>query len=576
MRAQKIQPAAVCGVLGRMTEAHRQRADRMAEIAEAEGVRWEPSHLMPGLTLRRSNSVTIQRDERNLTAAWNAAGGTDQSLLGQDWQETARAGDLCGLRATARGTGVLHGSVSGCQVLYVQITDHAVFFATRLRWLAETAGQLSPDWQSWSEILAFGAPLAGRTTFTGIRRLMPMEYVEVRDTGPGDGAPVQLKQARWPWEDYLPESAADRDEHTQAAVDAMAAHMRPHLSGAGNPMLSGGRDSRMLTALALREAAEPQLLTAWSTSSDAGSALEELVAARVAETLGVEHRITTGHYSQFGQDFTDYADAVDHQASFHFWLMPVARQLHRHPGPIFDGIGGGVLLGGGFADPQDAHRRTRQELTAARVQARARYLSHAPRVLRGDVASGVGERVRSGAQPVAERFADHPNAHTLTSYLLRTVPGIAQAPAKVLGAAQPTVMPMVIDEVAQLALQLPHAAKADGAWYPELLSSADARLRGMPTADELTGTRHHKRRIASREGARYLAGLLQRESVIRLISPELAAADPADPQGVLTWQRLLNSQRPQHLIRGLAMLALWLEDYQSQLSCVETERIVHA
>lgn len=576
MNAPKIQPTAVCGVLGRMTEAHRQRADRMAEIAESEGIRWEPSHLLPGLTLRRSTSVAIQRDERHVTAAWNAAGGIDQSLLGQDWQQTARTGDLCGLRASARGTGVLHGSVSGCQVLYVQVSDHAVFFATRLRWLAETAEQLTADWQSWSELIAFGAPLAGRTTFTEIRRLMPMEYVEVTDSSPGGESPVQLKQAHWPWEDYVPETSADREQSTEAAIEAMAEHMRPHLSGAGNPMLSGGRDSRMLTALALREADQPQQLTAWSTSSDAGSALEELVAARVSDTLGIDHRIVTGHYSQFGQDFADYADAVDYQASFHFWLMPVARRLAGSPGAIFDGIGGGVLLGGGFADPPDARRMSRQDLLAARVQARVRYLSDAAQVLHPDTASSVGERVRTGAQPTAERYADHPNAHTLTSYLLRTVPGIAQAPARVLGTAQPTVMPMVIDEVARLALQLPHDAKADGAWYPELLSAADPRVGGMPTADELTGTRHHKRRIASREGARYLAGLLQRESVIGLVSPELAAVNPADPQGVVTWQRLLNSQRSQHLIRGLGMLALWLEKYGPRLSSADPGEIAHA
>ncbi|WP_120005962.1 asparagine synthase-related protein [Nesterenkonia muleiensis] len=576
MIAQRLQPGAVCGVLGRMTEAHRQRADRMAEIAESEGVRWEPSHLLPGLTLRRTSSAAFQRDERSITAAWNAAGAVDQTLLDRSWEETARRGDLCGLRAAARGTGVLHGSVSGCQVLYVHITDHAVFFSTRLRWLAETAEQLTADWQAWSEILAFGAPLSGRTTFTEIRRLMPMEYVEVGDAAEGKDNTAQLKQAHWPWEDYLPQRSADLAETTGATVEAMAEHMRPHLRGAGNPMLSGGRDSRMLTALALREAAEPQLLTAWSTSSDAGSALEELVAARVAETLGIDHRIVTGHYDQFGQDFADYADAVDHQSSLHFWLMPVARRLRCHPGPVFDGIGGGVLLGGGFADPQDGHRMSRQELIAARVRARSRYLSDAPKVLRRDMTSAVGERARSGAGGTAARYADHPNAHTLTSYLLRTVPGIAQAPAKVLGGAQPTVMPMVIDEVASLALQLPHAVKTEGAWYPQLLVAADQRLRGMPTADDLTGTRHHKRRIASREGARYLAGLLQRESVSGLLSPDLAALNPADPQGLVAWQRLLNSQRPQHLIRGLAMLTLWLDEYGSRLRSADPEGIARA
>lgn len=571
MSPERLQPTAVCGVLGRMTEAHRKRADQMAELAEAEGVRWEPSYLLPGLSLRVNAAAVVQRGERDLTGAWNAAGHLGASLLDQEWPAAAQQADVCGIRAAARGTGVVHGSVSGCQVLYVHITGGAVFFSTRLRWLAETAGPLSPDWQAWSEIISFGAPLAGRTTFTGIRRLGPMEYVEAEPSGA-----VNLKQQHWPWEDYSPQTGTAIHNATHATTEAMAALMRPHLQHAANPMLSGGRDSRMLTALALREAADPSALTAWTTSSDAGSALEELMAARVAGELGLEHKIITGHYSQFGQDFAEYADAVDHQASLHFWLMPVVRKLRQSPGAIFDGIGGGVLLGGGFADPRQAERMGAQELLSARIQARARYLTEAEKVFSPAAGTALRRRAQTGALPLAERYRDHPNAHTLTSYLIRTVPGVAQAPAKVLGGAQPVVMPMVSDQVAQIALSLPHETKAEGAWYPALLAAADLRLRGMPTADDLTGTRHHKRRIASRESARHLAQLIRGGPAAVLLSAELAAADPGDPRGVITWQRLLSVQRPQHLIRGLAMLSLWIEDYGAQLTNTEVGEISHA
>ncbi|GFZ96679.1 asparagine synthase-related protein [Nesterenkonia alkaliphila] len=571
MSVKPLPPTAVCGVLGRMTEAHRQRADQMAELAEAEGVSWAPSYLLPGLSLRVNAAAVVQRGERHLAGAWNAGGRLAASLLEQEWPAAARQADACGIRAAARGTGVVHGSVSGCQVLYVHITGGAVFFSTRLRWLAETAGTLSPDWQAWTEIISFGAPLAGRTTFTEIRRLGPMEYVEAEASGT-----VQLKQQHWPWEDYAPQARTDIDAATQDTVEAMAALMRPHLHSPANPMLSGGRDSRMLTALARREAADPGALTAWSTSSDAGSALEELVAAQVAAELGLQHRIITGRYSQFGQDFAEYADAVDHQSSLHFWLMPVARQLRSSPGAVFDGIGGGVLLGGGFADPRHAERMNTQELLSARIQARARYLTEAERVFSPGAAAALRRRAQAGALPLAEQYLGHPNAHTLTSYLIRTAPSVAPAPAKVLGGAQPAVMPMVSDQVAQIALSLPHEAKAEGAWYPALLAAADPRLRGMPTADDLTGTRHHKRRIAGREAARELAGLIRGGPAADLLSEGLRAADPAEPQGVITWQRLLSTQRPQHLIRGLAMLTLWLQDYAEQLTDTEVRSISHA
>ncbi|NLS10056.1 hypothetical protein HGQ17_08600 [Nesterenkonia sp. MY13] len=555
----------VCGVLGQLTPASQQQAEDMVTAAQQEGVELQAAgHNETGIfyTAAGTSAAGVA------SVLWNAAGELPAALAptknpATDWTAAAREADACGIHQRSDGSWILHGSVSGTQVLYVyEAPGGVVLFSTRLRWLTRAAEQLSPDWQSWTEIIAFGAPLSGRTTFAGIHRLKPMEYLET--TGEGR---VNRGAAHWAWEDYTPQPVSDLQDITEATIGHMSAQMRPYIAEAGtaNPMLSGGRDSRMLTALALNESAETTEVTAWTTSSDSGTALEELIAAQVAETLEVDHRIITGRYSQFAQDFTEYADAVDYQASFHFWLMPVVRRLKETPGPIFDGIGGGVLLGGGFADPPNAHRLSRQDLVAARIGSRARYLTEAQKVLAETAAAGVSSRSSAAAEPVAQQYLDHPNGHTLTSYLLRTVPGIAPAPAKVLGRAQPTLMPMVSDPVAQLALSLPHEVKADGAWYPYLLKAADPRLEGMETADDLMGRRHHKRRIASVEAAAYLGGLIQNGPASGLLAPQLREADLSAPGGLMTWQRMLNSQRPQHLIRGLAMLTLWLQEHQGQL-----------
>ncbi|MGO1524108.1 MAG: asparagine synthase-related protein [Nesterenkonia sp.] len=573
------EPTAVCGAFGDLTQEHRSRVAGMAQRARAEGVGLSVDHQQAGIVVFGSSALQIaQLDDGTLAAAWNAAGAADPADFADpaehtdSWTETARAADACGFRILD-GTGVVHGSVSGAQVIYIYASEGAVFFSTRLRWLADTAHLLTPDWQSWAEILAFGAPLEGRTTFAEFRRLMPMEYIQLDETGT-----AQMRQAHWPWEDYTPQTPASLDEVTRETVEQMAATMCPYLEPAGpaNPMLSGGRDSRMLTALALREAQQPDQVTAWTTSSDAGSALEELIGARVAQRLGVRQQIIVGGYADFGQDFRRYADAVDYQASFHFWLTPVAQRLRQQPGPVFDGLGGGVFFGGGFADPPDAGTMNTAELIEARIAARTRYLSAGHKVLTEPGAQAVSTRSRARAVPLVEKYFDHPNGHTLAAYRMRSVPGIAQAPAKVLGGARPTVMPMIGDAVVRLALQLPHSAKADGAWYPDLLAASDPRLRGMATADDLIGTHHHKRRIASREGAGYLARLIQGSAVRDLLSKTLAEADPEDPHGLVIWQRLLNSQRPQHLIRGLAVLALWLEDYGSQLTDTDPRRILDA
>lgn len=567
------EPTAVFGAFGDLTDLHRQRLAAMTHRAAADGVHLSVDINQPGAVLRGNSALKVtQGADGALRAGWNAAGGVTTSMLSHPWTETARRADACGLRVTD-GTGVVHGSVSGAQVLYTYLADGAVFFSTRLRWLAETADRLSPDWQSWAEVIAFGAPLEGRTTFTEFRRLMPMEFARLEAVG-GLG----LDREKWPWEDYLPRTPADLSDITHQTVEEMADDMRPALEegGPANPMLSGGRDSRMLTALALRESPEPSQVTAWTTSSDAGSALEELVGARVAKRLGVRQRIVVGGYADFENDFRRYADSVDHQASFHFWLTPVAEELRNQSGPVFDGLGGGVLLGGGFADPPGADSLDTAGLVEARIAARTRYLSASTAVFTSDATEALRTRSRDRAEPMVRSYLDHPNGHTLAAYRMRTVPGIAQAPAKVLGGSRPTLMPMLNDRVAQLALELPHSCKADGAWYPDLLTAADPRLRGMKTADDLIGTHHHKRRIASREGAGFLAALIQQSPARQLLSEALKEADPQHPRGLVLWQRLLNSQRSQHLIRGLAVLALWLDDYGVTLTDVDPRGIVHA
>src|SRR5699024_1671407 len=160
------EPTAVCGAFGDLTDAHRSRAAGMAQRARAEGVSLSVEHQQAGVVVFGSSALQLaQGHDGVLSAAWNAGGAADPRQLDRPWAETARAADACGLRIVD-GTGLVHGSVSGAQVIYVCADEGAVFFSTRLRWLADTAQQLTPDWQSWAEVLAFGAPLEGRTTFT--------------------------------------------------------------------------------------------------------------------------------------------------------------------------------------------------------------------------------------------------------------------------------------------------------------------------------------------------------------------------------------------------------------------------
>lgn len=414
------------------------------------------------------------------------------------------------------------------------------------------AAPLTPDWDAWAQILALGTPLAGRTPFAGIHRLQPAESARV------EGERWQVTTDDWAWEAVEVDHSLEPQQLTGEVLDALRARVT-RLEGPLNPMLSGGRDSRLLTALAAQYTDD---LTAWTTSSDTGTTLEELIAARVASTLGVRQRIVSGHHDRFADDVLSYARTVDFMASFHIWLMPVADELRQHPGTILDGLGGGVFLGGGFPDAPEvlASTPTPQQLVESRFTRVARYLDAADEILAPGLAEELTERSRADFDPIARKYTDHPNGATLTAYLTRTLPGISMAPSRVLGGAQPTVMPIMDDEVISLALRVPHERKLDGIWYPDLLAHADERLTAMATAADLTGRRQHVRRGASHAAADWYRALLLGSPVAGLLSERMRTAD------IPEWSDQLAKTKPQHLIRGLAMLALWLNEYEDRLS----------
>ena len=533
----------VCGGLGAVDVT---RVATMARLAGGVVPRVEQADAV----VYGSDPCVPREDPAGEAWVWSV-GGPPRPGRGS-WPQAARDHDACGLVIGTDGALTVHGSISGAQPLYVELTDDAVYFATCLGWLVDSTTQpRHADWQAWAAVLGMGAPLDGRTTFEGVTRLGPMEYVEVRDNRPSKGA------QRWPWLDIEPEPATDPEDLTGDVLDALRAQIRPLMSGPAHPLLSGGRDSRLIVAL-VRDLAGPDApVTAWTTSSDTGTSMEELVAARVAGTLGLKHVLAVPRHDRFAADFETYAHAVDHQSSFHAWLIPIAQRLATADGTAMDGLGGGVFLGGGFADdPSGSPAR----LLDARFRRVTRYLEAGATVLGAGVGRQVRERIRADFDRVSGPLVDHPAGATFTAYLTRTMPGISLAPAKVLAGSLPTAMPIMTDQVISTALRLPNERKVDGAWYPDLLRSADPALDGMPTAADLTKRRQHVRRGASRQAAEWYRSLLLASPAGDLLSDEVRAGDAG------TWAAQLTKTRPQHLIRGLAMLALWLDGNQGRLA----------
>ncbi|GAA3180578.1 asparagine synthase-related protein [Actinocorallia glomerata] len=547
----------VCGMLG---AGDSERVRRMARAAGGGEVVVE----RPGLLLIGSQGLRPRPATTGEAWAFSTATPDPAALgLSGSWEQAARDGDVAGVARTSEGTTVLHSSLSGVQPLYVEQTRDAVYFATRLDLLVDTAsGPLTPDWNGWAQIIGIGAPLAGRTTVSGIRRLGPMEHLDV---APG-GSPRSGRTA-WPWEQITPEPGLTPEELTGDVVDALRDQVGQHAAGGPlQPMLSGGPDSRMLTGLA-REAAvaagaAPAALTAWTTSSDTGTTLEELTAARIAADLGIRQRIVSGRHDGFSQDFLDYAELTGHQASFHVWLMPVARELAAQAGTVLDGLGGGVFLGGGFPDdPQAlADGAGPQRLLETRFGRLARYLQVAEELLAPGAADRLAAAGREDYTRIAEPLADHPQGATLTAYLTRTLPGISMAPAAVLGGSRPTAVPIMAHQVVSQALRLTHESKREGGWYPDLLRRVRPSFGEIPTAADLTTVRQHVRRGAALDAAVWYRELILGSPAAVLLGEKLRDGDAE------LWRRQLARTRAQHLIRGLALLALWLRRYEDRLT----------
>lgn len=530
------------GMCGRIGPGDGSRVDRMSEILG--GVRALVDQ--PTATLRADAGAVRWPEAPRRAVSWSPTPLPDD-MPGEAAQNAA-AHDAVSVVAHDSGA-VLHGGISGAVPVYAELDAAAgagVHVCSRLDPLVRTRNRaVRADWDAWAHILATGGPLGGRTTFAGLRRLMPWSRLTVQDSGA-----VSLDDDGWPWLDVPVEPGASLDPVRDALVDSVGRIGRQE--GVAS-LLSGGWDSRILAVLGSRASEVPP--KAWTTSSDTGTVMEELVAAKVAGLVPLRHEIVPPRWDEFADDLDRFVSAVDFQTSFHVWLVPLARRLTGTTEAVLDGLGGGLFVGGAFPD-----EGSDRPLLDQRFGRLAKYLPEAEAVLHPRVIAGIRERTREGFEELAAPLVEHPFGATFTAYLTRTLPGISLAPYGLVAGVAPVATPFLDNAVVRAALAIPPERHAGGQLYPELLRPLAPELADLPTAAELTPkVRRHPRRVASAEAAARFRELLTAEPVVELLAPALRDAD------VETWMACLDRTRPQHLIRALATLALWLRQYDGVL-----------
>lgn len=442
----------------------------------------------------------------------------------------------------------LEGSPSGTPIRYFNTRLPQLKTSAKLSYLVDAHEKIKVDMVGLAQMVAASGPIGGRTIYQDLRRLQPGETLQLKNGR-------LVRGGRWTWEDI-----ATRNDDPRIILEALVAEVQKvtkdrHVVS----MLSGGWDSRLLAALAKYEA-EPQTLRALTTSSDTGTVMEELVATQVAADLGIDHEVIFPRRDTFAQDFQTFVEAVEYQTNFHVWLVPLARALNRDAPSsqlplVLDGLGGGLFVGGAFADPIG-----KESLAEKRLSGVTKYLAGATSVLKPKVIDSFREAIVTDAKPVVQRYLGHPYGNILSAYLTRTLPGISMAPHGLIADFADVATPFVSPEVVEAGLSLDPTMHSNDRLYPILLERISPSLANLTTAQQqVPWPRPHPRRITSIEAITFLRNLVVQEPVVRLLSPRFVDAGPQQ------WRKVLSQTGGQHLLRGLATLSLWWQNNQNRV-----------
>jgi hypothetical protein len=328
--------------------------------------------------------------------------------------------------------------------------------------------------------------------------------------------------------------------------------------------LSGGWDSRLLLTLSTER---PELeLSAWTLKSTHRGSDETPYAKKVAKRLKVPiTQIPRG--KSFWGDHEKVALRCDYQTTHHGWFMPLARRLREGSHSMLDGLAGGIFVKGHFVTGPMLELRTRRDRLALLWD----YLSNA-----GSLSEVLSERTSAALTRLALRsfqreagaLAASPAQLSLTAYRTRTLRGISLAPTSILGAEATVLTPFTDDRVARAALGIAPERKLDGGLYREVLTAVNPAVGALPstndaaeTPEQPTGNREIKRGALQGFGERL-------ES-----TPLRAEVDPRVMKSGKRLRKILDSSKSAHVIRALALMAMWQERYRDRLAEIRPEEL---
>jgi hypothetical protein len=541
-----------CGALGRFDP---DRIGLMKRAFAALDLPLETVHEDESSTLLLDREPVSWAGRRARGLAWSEGLAAGEPV--SSWKQAAQRLACCGLVVEGRDRYV-HSSVSGVAPIYYMEDGEATYFASRIDPLVQSAPagrRLTIDWEAWAGIFVMTAPLGNTTPFREIRRLPPFSTLKHRP-----GAGPRQRSVAWPWAEIDLDRKAGGGE---ALIDGLRETIAEIPAGPLVCPLSGGWDSRLLLTLSTQR--RDLELSAWTLKSTHRGSDETPYAKKVAKRLKVPiTQIPRG--KSFWGDHEKVALRCDYQTTHHGWFMPLARRLREGSHSMLDGLAGGIFVKGHFVTGTMLELRTRRERLALLWD----YLSNADslsEVLSERTSNALVKLALRSFQREARALSDSPAQLSLTAYRTRTLRGISLAPTSILGAEATVLTPFTDDRVARAALGIAPERKLDGGLYREVLTAVNPAVGALPstndaaeTPEQPTGNREIKRGALQGFGERL-------ES-----SPLRGEVDPAVMKGKRL-RKTLDSSKSAHVIRALALMAMWQERYRDRLAEIRPEEL---
>ncbi|MFF4777677.1 asparagine synthase-related protein [Microtetraspora fusca] len=387
---------------------------------------------------------------------------------------TRTGGVFSVFRAGEGEMGAATGLTRACPVFYAETPDvHVagsrallVHLAARAAGTGSRRPEIVWDLPAMESMVRAGYFLSDETPFLGVAALPPAAEISVT----GGRRAITVTPLPDPRE--TPTSRRGMRAQVDELADALLAAVRP-LRNTPEPVrlsLTGGRDSRLLAAL-LHKAGIP-FVTATSGHDDSP---DVVLAARVAEALGVEHRVARPKRSESGTELV-----VPHpRVRGHNVLFACEGMLSAYenipgggsydPTPRMSGHGGEILRGGFLQNQADPDPKAIRRRVNGLFGKNADLLTEEAR-----------EHARALASPWQERCRDDGASVLDHLYLTYRVGRWHAASRASLLRAQNPIPPFLDNLVVRTALSIDPLWRRSEAVIHDVICAFAPRLRDIP------------------------------------------------------------------------------------------------